>query len=187
MSSDKKGSLLFSTSNLPGFNLTNYNYTFTTATTNNDFTINNNNLYSNKLFIYQQQQTYSLNVNLNINNQIFTQEFSININKKNNPPYIESRDQYYIFENLPLNNYIGIITIYDDSLQTVSCSIINSTDYPFSINNNQLMLFTDIPLQAEDIANTVFYCATLPEHVCINDLTISCTEQANGIYSIKNI
>lgn len=43
------------------------------------------------------------------------------------------------------------------------------------------------PLQAEDIANVVFYCASLPKHVCINDLTITCTEQANGIYNIKNI
>ncbi|MGN6476400.1 MAG: SDR family NAD(P)-dependent oxidoreductase [Flavipsychrobacter sp.] len=42
------------------------------------------------------------------------------------------------------------------------------------------------PLQAEDIANTVYYCATLPEHVCINDLTITCLNQANGIYSIKD-
>ncbi len=49
-------------------------------------------------------------------------------------------------------------------------------------------VYQDItPLQAEDIANTVYYCATLPNHVCINDLTITCTEQANGIYSIKNI
>ena len=49
-------------------------------------------------------------------------------------------------------------------------------------------VYQDItPLQAEDIANTVYYCATLPEHVCINDLTITCTEQANGMYSIKNI
>lgn len=49
-------------------------------------------------------------------------------------------------------------------------------------------VYKDItPLQAEDIANTVYYCATLPAHVCINDLTITCTEQANGIYSIKNI
>ncbi len=43
-----------------------------------------------------------------------------------------------------------------------------------------------MPLQAEDIANTVYYCATLPAHVCINDLTITCLNQANGIYSIKD-
>ncbi len=38
------------------------------------------------------------------------------------------------------------------------------------------------PLHAQDIANTIYYCATLPEHVCINDLTITCTRQANGIF-----
>lgn len=42
------------------------------------------------------------------------------------------------------------------------------------------------PLHAEDIANTVYYCATLPAHVCINDLTITCTNQANGIYIVKD-
>ncbi len=35
------------------------------------------------------------------------------------------------------------------------------------------------PLTAEDIADTVFYCCCLPPHVCINDLVITCTQQAN--------
>jgi len=39
-------------------------------------------------------------------------------------------------------------------------------------------------LSAEDIADTVYYCATLPPHVCINDLTITCTQQANGNYKL---
>ena len=38
------------------------------------------------------------------------------------------------------------------------------------------------PLHAQDIANTIYYCATLPDHVCINDLTITCVRQANGIF-----
>lgn len=42
------------------------------------------------------------------------------------------------------------------------------------------------PLHAEDIANTIYYCATLPPHVCINDLTITCTRQANGIFKITD-
>ena len=41
------------------------------------------------------------------------------------------------------------------------------------------------PLSAEDIADSIFYCASLPSHVCINELTITCTAQANGIYSYK--
>ena len=36
------------------------------------------------------------------------------------------------------------------------------------------------PLHAEDIADVVFYCATLPKNVCINDLVITCTAQANS-------
>jgi 3-hydroxy acid dehydrogenase / malonic semialdehyde reductase len=38
------------------------------------------------------------------------------------------------------------------------------------------------PLSAEDVAEVIYYCTTLPAHVCINDLTISCTRQANAIY-----
>jgi len=38
------------------------------------------------------------------------------------------------------------------------------------------------PLSAEDVADVIYYCTTLPEHVCINDLTITCIQQADGIY-----
>lgn len=37
-------------------------------------------------------------------------------------------------------------------------------------------------LSANDVADTIYYCATLPAHVCINDLVITCTAQADGIY-----
>lgn len=36
------------------------------------------------------------------------------------------------------------------------------------------------PLQAEDIAETIWFCASQPAHVCINDLEITCTAQANA-------
>jgi len=42
------------------------------------------------------------------------------------------------------------------------------------------------PLTAEDIADTVFYCASLPGHVCINDLVITCTRQAGTYYFHKS-
>ena len=41
-------------------------------------------------------------------------------------------------------------------------------------------------LQAEDIANITYYAATLPEHVCINDLVVTCTSQANSFYLNKD-
>jgi 3-hydroxy acid dehydrogenase / malonic semialdehyde reductase len=34
-------------------------------------------------------------------------------------------------------------------------------------------------LTADDIANVIYFCATLPAHVCINDLVITPTQQAN--------
>lgn len=43
------------------------------------------------------------------------------------------------------------------------------------------------PLTAADIADTVFYCASLPAHVCINDLVITCTQQAGTYYFNKNL
>lgn len=41
------------------------------------------------------------------------------------------------------------------------------------------------PLKAADVADTIYYCASLPPHVCINDLVITCTQQANAIYTYK--
>jgi 3-hydroxy acid dehydrogenase/malonic semialdehyde reductase len=35
------------------------------------------------------------------------------------------------------------------------------------------------PLSARDVADIVYYTATLPAHVCINDLVVTCTQQAN--------
>ena len=41
-------------------------------------------------------------------------------------------------------------------------------------------------LTAADVAETVYYCAMLPAHVCINDLVITCTAQANTLYLQKD-
>ena len=38
------------------------------------------------------------------------------------------------------------------------------------------------PLTAEDVAEAIWYTTTVPPHVCINDLVITCTQQANAIY-----
>ena len=38
------------------------------------------------------------------------------------------------------------------------------------------------PLSAEDIAEVIYYCASLPPHVCINDLSITCLQQASTTY-----
>lgn len=43
------------------------------------------------------------------------------------------------------------------------------------------------PLTANDIADTIFYCCGLPPHVCINDLVITCTQQAGTYYFHKKI
>ena len=41
------------------------------------------------------------------------------------------------------------------------------------------------PLQAEDIAGIAWFIASMPPHVCINDLTVTCVTQASSLYSIK--
>lgn len=43
------------------------------------------------------------------------------------------------------------------------------------------------PLYANDIADIIFYCAHLPEHVCINDLVVTCTAQANNFNFHKEL
>ncbi|HET7117993.1 MAG TPA: SDR family NAD(P)-dependent oxidoreductase [Hanamia sp.] len=42
-----------------------------------------------------------------------------------------------------------------------------------------------IPLTAGEVADSIFYCASLSPNVCINELTITCIAQANGIYSYR--
>ena len=42
------------------------------------------------------------------------------------------------------------------------------------------------PLHAGDIANIAYYCASLPPHVCINDLVVTCTAQANATMVYKD-
>jgi 3-hydroxy acid dehydrogenase / malonic semialdehyde reductase len=41
------------------------------------------------------------------------------------------------------------------------------------------------PLSAKDVADVIFYTASLPAHVCINDLVLTCTAQANSFYTYK--
>jgi NADP-dependent 3-hydroxy acid dehydrogenase YdfG len=43
------------------------------------------------------------------------------------------------------------------------------------------------PLSAADVAEVIFYAASLPPHVCINDLVITSTQQANSLYIHKDI
>ncbi len=40
-------------------------------------------------------------------------------------------------------------------------------------------------LTADDIADVIFYCTTLPEHVCINELVITPTAQANVMHVVR--
>lgn len=42
------------------------------------------------------------------------------------------------------------------------------------------------PLTAIDIAETAWYCTQLPKHVCVNDLTITCLNQANAVYTLRD-
>lgn len=43
------------------------------------------------------------------------------------------------------------------------------------------------PLTAKDIADTIYYCISLPAHVCINDLVITCLQQAGTYYFNKDL
>ena len=42
------------------------------------------------------------------------------------------------------------------------------------------------PLSAADVADIIYYTATLPPHVCINDLVVTCTQQANSFVFNKS-
>jgi len=38
------------------------------------------------------------------------------------------------------------------------------------------------PLSAKDVADIIFYTTTLPAHVCVNDIVVTCLQQADAIY-----
>jgi NADP-dependent 3-hydroxy acid dehydrogenase YdfG len=42
------------------------------------------------------------------------------------------------------------------------------------------------PLTAMEVAETIYYTASLPQHICINDLVITTISQANAIYFKKD-
>ncbi len=42
-----------------------------------------------------------------------------------------------------------------------------------------------VPLSGADIADAIYYCCSLPSHVCINELTITCLQQAGTYYFSK--
>jgi 3-hydroxy acid dehydrogenase/malonic semialdehyde reductase len=42
------------------------------------------------------------------------------------------------------------------------------------------------PLSAENVADVIYYCTTLPQHVCINDLVMTPLQQANAYYTDKD-
>jgi NADP-dependent 3-hydroxy acid dehydrogenase YdfG len=42
------------------------------------------------------------------------------------------------------------------------------------------------PLSGADVAEVACYAANLPEHVCINDLTLTCTQQGSSIHFRKS-
>lgn len=41
------------------------------------------------------------------------------------------------------------------------------------------------PLTGQDVADAIKYCTSLPDHVCINNLTLTPTAQANAVYFHK--
>ena len=42
-------------------------------------------------------------------------------------------------------------------------------------------------LTGDDIAGIIYYCATLPDHVCINDLVVTPTQQASAYYNYRRV
>jgi NADP-dependent 3-hydroxy acid dehydrogenase YdfG len=39
-----------------------------------------------------------------------------------------------------------------------------------------------VPLTGKDVADIIYYTTTLPAHVCINEVVVTCLQQANSIY-----
>lgn len=41
------------------------------------------------------------------------------------------------------------------------------------------------PLSPQDVAEVIYFCTTLPAHVCVNDLVLTCLAQASSYYLYK--
>ena len=44
-----------------------------------------------------------------------------------------------------------------------------------------------VPLSGNDIADSIFYCTQLPDHICINELVITPIQQANAYYTHRSL
>jgi NADP-dependent 3-hydroxy acid dehydrogenase YdfG len=82
-----------------------------------------------------------------------------------------------------LKNQIKVTAIHPGAAETEFSTVRFKGD-----NNKASAVYKGFtPLNAEDIADIIYYCATLPKHVCINDLVVTPTMQANAHYIHKKI
>jgi 3-hydroxy acid dehydrogenase / malonic semialdehyde reductase len=81
-----------------------------------------------------------------------------------------------------LKNNIKVTGIHPGAVETEFALVRFKGEAPKAASTYQGIT----PLTGGDVADTIFYCAGLPDHVCINDLVMTCTQQAGAYYFHRN-
>lgn len=115
---------------------------FSVADTVN-FKVLNNMLYSNKIFNYEKQSKYVVEITANDGANLFSQNLTISVADVNDPPTIIRLSSTDIRENEKKDSVVSELIVMDeDAGQTVRCVVVDNKQ--FSLQKNLLVLVGDI-------------------------------------------
>lgn len=115
---------------------------FSVANTTN-FKVENNMLYSNKMFNHEQQTKYVVEVAAFDGANVFTKNLTVNVVDVNDPPTIIGLSSTDVLENEKRDSVVAELIVADeDAGQSVRCIVVDNKQ--FSLQNNFLVLVGDI-------------------------------------------
>ena len=130
--------------------------TFSVKDTSN-FKVANNMLYSNKIFNYEKQAKYVVELRASDGVNVFAQNLTINIADVNDPPTIISLSSTNIRENEKKDSVVAELNVVDeDAGQSVRCSVVDNKQ--FSLQKNLLVLVGDLDYETVPIIQLRVTC-----------------------------
>jgi hypothetical protein len=127
------------------------------ATDSTNFKVVNNTLYSNKVFNYEQQSKYLVEVVASDGFNVFSQNLTINIVDVNDVPKIIGLSSTNIRENEKVYSAVSELNVSDeDAGQTVRCIVIDNKQ--FSLQQNLLILVGNIDYETIPVIQLTITC-----------------------------
>lgn len=121
---------------------------FTVANSDNFVIRGNNMLYSNKIFNYEQQAKYVVELRASDGVNVFAKNLTINVSDVNDAPTIIGLSSTDILENEKKESVIAELVVVDEDVgQSVRCSVVNNKQ--FYLQKNLLVLVGDIDYESE--------------------------------------